>query len=190
MITELSTAAGLSVTAIQSQTTGVWQVVTAMNGLVIAASSAAGAIGQVTTTFGDAMSNFTTSMDAAIAAGDKINGLSPGQAGYGTVPAFSPSGTSNGPTPSTDVIIANAGTFIAGGAGAVGGGWTNPNPGSQWNTGYPDGPLSQPQSGGGSNVTVNITGNSITSQALVDQLANKVGDVIITSLRTRAGLKL
>jgi hypothetical protein len=39
-------------------------------------------------------------------------------------------------------------------------------------------------------LTVNVTGNSVTSQALVDQLANKVGSAIITNLRTVAGLKL
>ncbi len=44
--------------------------------------------------------------------------------------------------------------------------------------------------GGGVNLTVNVTGNSVTSQALVNSLADKVGSVIITNLRTNAGLKL
>ncbi len=47
-----------------------------------------------------------------------------------------------------------------------------------------------PNESGGVNLNVTITGNSITSQALVDQLAQRVGAEIITNLRTRAGLKL
>lgn len=43
---------------------------------------------------------------------------------------------------------------------------------------------------GGVQLNVNVTGNSVTSQALVEQLANKVGSAIITNLRTTAGFKL
>ena len=40
------------------------------------------------------------------------------------------------------------------------------------------------------NLTVNVTGNSVTSDALVDQLATKINNKMITSLRTVAGFKL
>ena len=185
VITEFSNATGLAVTAVQSETNGVWQVITSLNGLVIAASSAASAIGQLSNTYGEAMGNFTSSLQAAINAGDTINGLTPGEAGYGTIPAGQTGGAGNlGPGPSTDIILAQTGTFVPGSTG----------PDIAPNYGYNafNQPLGPPGLSGTGNVTLNVTvtGNSVTSAALVNQLANQVGDVIITSLRTRAGLKL
>jgi hypothetical protein len=61
--------------------------------------------------------------------------------------------------------------------------------------GYTDPSLSanatgNPNAQGAATVNVYVTGNSVTSQALVEQLANRVGSAVITNLRTIGGLKL
>ena len=93
-------------------------------------------------------------------------------------------------SPLSNALYAGLGSS-AGALGAMGAGqagtplnsYSNPNPGMQ------ESPTGSPYSGNGVNLVVNVTGNSVTSQALVEQLANKVGSAIITNLRTLGNLK-
>ncbi len=83
-------------------------------------------------------------------------------------------------------------------SGSIGGGGTTSDQLVAWLTGSPQagsqfspvGLGSGTSGGNGVNLTVNVTGNSITSQALVDQLVNQVGNAIINKLRVNGGLKL
>lgn len=102
-------------------------------------------------------------------------------------------GTSNSGITSSNTPVSNSpfGTTYPGGTPIEGG--TSNTPYGQYVNPNPDLMTGQvPQytpTGGGPTINVTVTGNSVTSAALVNQLANQVAQVINTNLRTNAGLK-
>lgn len=158
------------------------------------AESAAQSMGTV----GSQVGSFTQSLQSAINGGATINGIAPGQPGYGVLPTATPGGTSSSPLAAllgslTNPLAGPSGTFVPGETSSdLFGQYVNPNAGLMEGYAPSTGTYSGEStngSGSGVNLTVNVTGNSVTSQALVEQLANRVGSSIITNLRTQAGLK-
>ena len=168
-------ANGVMVTAIQDATTGLWNFATSLNGVVTAITSSAGQMVQ-------SLSAANTQLVQQTAA--QINTILSNEAKAGNAGnALSLTGIfeGTGPVPGGP----------AAGAGQSGFGYGQYNPASFGYESTLPGENQYPTSGAGVvNLTVNVTGNSVTSQALVNQLANAVGSQIITNLRTVAGLKL
>jgi hypothetical protein len=181
-------------------TTGALQfTTTAANGLVSTFNSAVAANELLTPATTTAAAAMTSVAVAATSTGAAISGLAAVATTATTaVAAAAVAITAAAQAQSAAAQFSNTpmsnALYAGGGAGGLPTGAFGPGQYGTPLNGYAGDPNagidSSSPAGGGVTLNINVTGNSVTSTALVNQLANQVGSVIINNLRTVGGLKL